>query len=428
MHTLSSLLVLSSATTAFGYGWVASSPGVDSSLLRKEARYANSKRQTSCPFNPNHKGAAPYTANYPYTGAKNGVPGSQKGGIKVPADGDTAHYYTAPSDQDIRGPCPGLNAAANHNFLSHDGITNFDELVDAQQNVYNVGYDLAVVLAVLGIQADGDVVTTKLSIGCDATSRTALLPVLGTQPGLSGHNKFEGDSSLTRNDYFLNNGDDYTFNGTLFAEMKSYADKVSGGNFDRNAIAAYRSQRYDESLATNPNFYFGPLSLLLYGAASFLYELFPSFGDKGVPDLATMEAFFGAKPDSSSSSGYTHVPERIPENWFSRVAPYTLLDVGAEILDLYLMAPKLFGGNVGVNNFDALNTFGQILDGKLPDDATVATILCLVYQLGTQSVPASVSTVTDITAAALNFTVGKLNPVFKNQGCPLKPDQTQADN
>jgi hypothetical protein len=43
---------------------------------------------------------------------------------------------------------------------------------------------------------------------------------------------------------------------------------------------------------TDANFFFGPLSLLLYGAASFLYELFPSYGDKGVPDLATMKASF----------------------------------------------------------------------------------------------------------------------------------------
>jgi hypothetical protein len=120
--------------------------------------------------------------------------------------------------------------------------------VDAQQNLYNVGYDLAVLLAVLGIQADGDLVTTKLSIGCDATSRTATLPLLGNQPGLNAHNKFEADTSLTRTDYFLNNGDDYSFNGSLFAEMKSYADRVSNGKFDRNSIAAYRSVRYDESV------------------------------------------------------------------------------------------------------------------------------------------------------------------------------------
>ena len=183
----------------------------------------------------------------------------------------------APGPNDIRGPCPGLNAAANHNFLAHDGVTTFTELVDAQQNLYNVGYDLATLLATLGVVADGDILTGKLSIGCDATSRTATLGgVLGREPGLNGHNKFEGDTSLTRNDYFTHDGDNYSFNGTLFARMKEVADRVSGGNFDRNALAAYRSQRYDESVQENPNFFFGPLSLLLFGAASFLYELFPS--------------------------------------------------------------------------------------------------------------------------------------------------------
>lgn len=293
--------------------------------------------------------------------------------------------------------------------------------------MYNVGYDLAVVLAVLGIQAGGDITTGRLSIGCDATSRTALLPLLGNEPGLNGHNKFEADTSLTRNDYFLANGDNYDFNGTLFAEMKAVADRVSGGNFDRNALAAYRSQRYDESVQENGNFFFGPLSLLLYGASSFLYELFPSYGNQGIPDLATISSFFGAVQDSSAAGGWRHVPEEIPENWFNRRAPYTNNDVTNEILAQYVQYPKLFGGNVGQNNFDALSTpFGIINDGKLPDDATAADLLCLLYQLGTSPVPSELSVVTDLTAAVLNWSVGKLDPVFENQGCPLKPDQTQG--
>jgi hypothetical protein len=35
----------------------------------------------------------------------------------------TAHQYVAPGPNDKRGPCPGLNAAANHGFLPHNGIT-----------------------------------------------------------------------------------------------------------------------------------------------------------------------------------------------------------------------------------------------------------------------------------------------------------------
>jgi hypothetical protein len=138
-----------------------------------------------------------------------------------------------------------------------------------------------------------------------------------------------------------------------------------------------------------------------------------------------MKSFFGAEEDGSG--GWNHVPERIPENWFSRVEPYTNNGVTNEILAQYLMYPKLFGGNIGKNNFNGLSTpFGIIQDGKLPDAATASDILCLLYQLATMSVPSSLSTVTDITADALNFSVGKLNPLFQNQGCALKPDQTQG--
>ncbi|KAK5716062.1 hypothetical protein LTR15_009887 [Elasticomyces elasticus] len=129
------------ASGAYAFPWVASQPGVDSSLFA--ARKAFKRQQTPegagdaahCPFNANHVPAAPVTSKYPYNNAKNGIQGNGKGGYQVPATGDTAHQFVAPGANDVRGPCPGLNAAANHNFLAHDGITTFNELVDAQQNV-----------------------------------------------------------------------------------------------------------------------------------------------------------------------------------------------------------------------------------------------------------------------------------------------------
>ncbi|MCJ1383102.1 hypothetical protein MMC17_006215 [Xylographa soralifera] len=401
------------AQVTAAFPWVANMPGVDSSLLgRRSAPTKRQSDQATCPFNTNHQGAAPYNSKYPYTGAQNGSPGTQVGGILVPATGDTAHAFTAPGANDIRGPCPGLNAAANHNFLSHDGITTFDELVDAQQNLYNVGYDLAVTLATLGVALDGDAITEKLSIGCDATSRTSATgDLLGDELGLNGHNKFEGDTSLTRDDYFLT-GDDHTFNGTLF----SYMDATCQGNFDRNGLALYRSQRYAQSKAENGNFYYGPKSLLLYGAASFLYELFPSLGPAGSPNLATTSSFFGAVSDGSG--GWTHVPEQIPANWYNRVSPYTNLDVGNEIVAQYLEYPVLFGGNAGVGNFDALGTFGTAISGgKLTGNG--AAVVCLLYQFATEDVPSSLSGVLTLPLEVIEWAAGKLNPVFEGTGCPL---------
>jgi hypothetical protein len=97
------------------------------------------------------------------------------------------------------------------------------------------------------------------------------------------------------------------------------------------------------------------------------------------------------------------------------------MDVTNEILAMYIKYPKLFGGNVGKNNFDALSTpFDIIVDGKLPSDVTASQLTCLLYQLGVMGVPSTLSTVTDITGAVLDFSIGKLNPVFRNAGCPLK--------
>lgn len=114
-----------------------------------------------------------------------------------------------------------------------------------------MGYDLANFLAVFSIFiADGDLVTKKLSIGCDATTRTSFNPVLtGSQPGLVGHNKFEADSSLTRNDFFLGKGDNFNFNGTLFGMMT----KTTGGTFDLEGLAKFRYERYVQSRRDNPN-------------------------------------------------------------------------------------------------------------------------------------------------------------------------------
>merc|ERR1712000_583021 len=248
---VSSLLVSGAAA----FPWVAMQPGVDSSILRLKPRQQVGEGPggpDTCPFNANHEDARPVTDGFPYNNAKNGVPGNGKGGYQVPAPGDTAHQFEAPNpDTDIRGPCPGLNAAANHHFLAHDRIVTFNELVDAQQNVYNVGYDLATLLALLGLTlTDGDIVTQKLSIGCDATNRTSFNPLLtGSQPGLDGHNKFEADTSLTRNDFFPT-GNNYEFNGTLFGMMT----ETTGGLYNRDNLAKYRYERYNQSLRDNKNF------------------------------------------------------------------------------------------------------------------------------------------------------------------------------
>jgi len=223
--------------------------------------------------------------------------------------------------------------------------------------------------------------------------------------------KFEGDTSLTRNDYYLANGDDYSFNGTLFANMQS----TCAGNFNRDNLALYRYQRYQQSKADNGNFYFGPKALLLIGAATFLYELFPSLGPAGTPDLATISYFFGAQ--SNGNGGFTfNNHEQIPPDWYNRQAPLTTAEVAAEAAVLYLEHPTLFGGNAGKGNFDLLNFGADFKNGQF--NATTQSVLCLLYQIATENVPSSLTGVVELPLNVLSWAVGKLNPVRVDRSFP----------
>ncbi|KAL9064901.1 MAG: hypothetical protein Q9161_008575 [Pseudevernia consocians] len=409
---------------ATAFPWLASMSGIRSAS-DIEAQIA--KRQTTCPFNADHVPAAPITSEFPYAGAQNGLPSTLPGNFQVPANGDTAHAFVPPGPNDIRGPCPGLNTAANHNFISHDGITTYAELLDAQQNIYNVGFDLASFLAALGVALDGDPVTEKMSIGCDATSRTSATgSLLGAEGGLDTHNA--RDASLTRADFFF--GDDHTFNDTYFAQLTALAynggpktDVFNSYSYNQSVVAQHQFNRYQNSKATNPNFFFGPKAVILYGAASFLYELFPSHGPDGPAGFIDIGAFYGAtNPDANGNVVFNNT-EHIPINptggagWFARTDAYNLTALVVQVIDLYTAHPVLFGGNVGDGNFDALSWGSAISNGKLSLDEQ--DLLCLLYQLATDNTPTSLSSVLTLPSEVLNYILAKINPIFANSGCTL---------
>lgn len=99
----------------------------------------------------------------------------------------------------------------------------------------------------------------------------------------------------------------------------------------------------------------GPGSLLLYGAATFLYELFP--GEGGSPDEAvsetasrilwhplttaqTMMSFFAISKDANGNY-VQNSGERVPPNWRPRVESYDS-EVTSEILQMYLLNVSCF--------------------------------------------------------------------------------------
>lgn len=52
------------------------------------------------------------------------------------------HEFIAPTSSDQRGPCPGLNALANHGYINRDGVTSLVEAAAAINEVWGMGLDI----------------------------------------------------------------------------------------------------------------------------------------------------------------------------------------------------------------------------------------------------------------------------------------------
>ncbi|CAF0991858.1 unnamed protein product [Adineta ricciae] len=149
-------------------------------------------------------------------------------------------------------------------------------------------------------------------------------------------------------------------------------------------MADYRYKRYQQSIAENGQFLFPPQAPLLYGAATFLYELLTNGTDK------------------------------LPTKKYKRETPYTLADIAVEILKLYLEHIALFGGNTGRPNSFILNPPQLTLDKQ-----TVNGILCFLYQTILSVVPSQIETLVTTPLAILNYLTANLDPIFGLQfGCP----------
>lgn len=109
---------------------------------------------------------------------------------------------------------PGLNAAANHGFISHSGITTIAEglsgsfecrrctdifsAITGLFEAYAMGPDTATLLAILGVSLAGNLITETWSIG--GSYQMDLLGGLLSGPGglSNSHNRYESDASATR--------------------------------------------------------------------------------------------------------------------------------------------------------------------------------------------------------------------------------------
>ncbi|CAD6886089.1 unnamed protein product [Tilletia caries] len=275
----------------------------------------------------------------------------------VSVEGD--HEWKAPGPGDIRGPCPGLNVLSNHGYFNRDGTVGLTQAIEVVSQVYGISPELGGVLSAYAVVFTGNILDGTWSIGGPFQSKELLGSVTnllaGEPEGINSHNVYEGDASVSRADYYANNGDDYTSQPAFFKQLVDIAGPHKAGEdaYTREVLAKHRTLRFNHSISTNPYFFFSAFGGLVY----------------------------------------TPGHERFPKNWLRRPidAPFGLADVVTNLVRSGLEDPRLLsvGGNTGkVNSFagvqvsditgGALN-LANLLDNK---DATA----CYLYQASIQQV------------------------------------------
>jgi len=226
--------------------------------------------------------------------------------LSLAATQEDIYPWQAPTPSDLRSPCPGLNSLANHGFLPRNGRgLTLPVLVKGLGDGLNVGPDFATVIGSAGLLA---VKNNPL-----ATSFTL--------EDIKAHNfPIEHDASLSRADFNLNNGDNFSFNQTVFDTVLRYYDGMATTSIPVAAAAKYNRVLTEQQ--RDPKFTYTPQQFVLSYGETALYLSTMGDPNTGVAPIEYVKVFFEQ--------------ERLPykEGWTSPKTQTNLVTLGAMILKL----------------------------------------------------------------------------------------------
>lgn len=154
-------------------------------------------------------------------------------------------------------------------------MTGLVDTVAAIHQVYGMGLELGLLLAIMGVVWSGNPLSLDpgFSIGGNSTAVYNALDnaqgLLGTPQGIEhSHNWLEADASPTRDDLYQT-GDSWTMNMTRFQQL--YDTVPASEDFSFDVLSKWSADRWHESVATNPYFYYGPFTGMIARNAGFFF-------------------------------------------------------------------------------------------------------------------------------------------------------------
>jgi hypothetical protein len=240
------------------------------------------------------------------------------------------HKFKTPNNKDYRGPCPGLNALANHGFIPRNGIASIDQLINASVRVFGMSEDHASVAAYYSTAFAVSPDLNHISIGASLNGEVTPDPTVRLKIKPQGlnfpHNGLEHDASATRLEKYdpKSYGNNYDLSLPLFQQLLDRQKDVASHkvNYNIKVLADHRAQRLNDSVASDPKFFLQPFSGLFLNGNKYalIYRMLANNSvdhPLGRLDRTTLMSFFGVEEHGGKNSKleYKRGCERIPDIW-----------------------------------------------------------------------------------------------------------------
>ncbi|USW53428.1 Putative chloroperoxidase [Septoria linicola] len=242
--------------------------------------------------------------------AQLGIPGLLASLGPAPANDPRFTNFQKAGPNDVRSPCPGLNALANHGFLHHDGRNmTIPHLLQGLAAGLNMGADFTVAIGGAGLLSSPNPLGGAFDLN-----------------DLDQHNfPIEHDASLSRQDDFF--GNDHDFNNNIWQQTLSFFK----GSSTTNLLAASKAiaNRTADSQKRNPTFTYGFREFIFrYGETAIYLQSMGSDDLTGITRVDWVRSLFEQ--------------ERLPYHlgWRPRAEPITLPSLGVMVLNLFNVSPS----------------------------------------------------------------------------------------
>ncbi|EMC98499.1 hypothetical protein BAUCODRAFT_428193 [Baudoinia panamericana UAMH 10762] len=227
----------------------------------------------------------------------------------APADDPRWTDFHPPGTGDVRSPCPGLNALANHGFIHHDGKNmTLPHLIEGLAAGMNMGADFTVAISGAGLLSSPDPFAGAFDLN-----------------DLDMHNfPIEHDASLSRQDAYF--GNDYSFYNDNWQQVLNFYDGKTTTDVPTASRAKYA--RVNDSMTINPTFTYGTREAIFSYGETALYIQSMSDPASGMAQIDYVRSLFEQ--------------EKLPFElgWRPSAAPITLQSLGNMVFELFLANPQ----------------------------------------------------------------------------------------